>query len=134
MKKVTLELGGKSPSIIFADSDLDGAVKWTNMGIYYNQGQVCCAGSRVYVQDTIYDQYLEKFKKQTSEIKIGDPFAKDTFQGPQVSQKQFDRVMSYIESGKKEGATCLMGGERLGDKGYFIKPTIFTDVVKKFFF
>ena len=104
------------------------------MGIYYNQGQVCFAGSRVYVQDTIYDQYLEKFKKQTSEIKIGDPFAKDTFQGPQISQKQFDRIMSYIESGKKEGATCLMGGERLGDKGYFIKPTIFTDVVKKNFF
>ena len=123
-------MGGKSPSIIFADADLDDAVKWSNMGIFYNHGQSCCAGSRIYVQDTIYDQFLEKFKQHTNKIKVGDPFADDTSQGPQISQKQFDKVMSYIESGKKEGATCLTGGERIGEKGYFIKPTIFTDVVK----
>nr|CAG8587782.1 6579_t:CDS:2 [Entrophospora candida] len=124
LKKVSLELGGKSPSIIFADADLDDAVTWTNMGIYYNHGQCCCASSRVYVQDTIYDQYLEKFKEHTSKLKIGDPFADDTYQGPQISQKQFDRIMSYIETGKKEGATCLVGGERLGDKDEIFGPVV----------
>ncbi|CAJ0828972.1 9079_t:CDS:2 [Entrophospora sp. SA101] len=124
LKKVSLELGGKSPSIIFADADLDDAVTWTNMGIYYNHGQCCCASSRVYVQDTIYDQYLEKFKEHTSKLKVGDPFVDDTYQGPQISQKQFDRIMSYIETGKKEGATCLIGGERLGDKDEIFGPVV----------
>jgi len=131
LKKVTLELGGKSPNIILADADLDEAVKWANNGIYFNHGQCCTAGSRVYVQDTIYDQFLEKFKQLTNNIKVGDPFSDDTYQGPQISQKQFDKIMSYIESGKEEGATCLVGGERLGDKGYFIEPTILTDVNEK---
>ncbi|KAF0515735.1 putative aldehyde dehydrogenase [Gigaspora margarita] len=128
LKKVSLELGGKSPSIIFADSDLDQVVKWTLMGIFDNSGQCCCAGSRVYVEDSIYDKFIDKFKEYVLNIKIGDPFHNDTYQGPQISLQQFNKIMSYIEIGKKEGATLLMGGERHGDQGYFIKPTIFTNV------
>ncbi|CAG8484236.1 1746_t:CDS:2 [Cetraspora pellucida] len=127
LKKVSLELGGKSPNIIFADADLDQAVRWAHMGIFFNHGQCCSAGSRVYVQDSIYDEFLTKFKAMTESNKIGDPFAADTFQGPQISQVQLDRIMNYIECGKKEGATLLMGGERHGNEGYFIKPTVFTD-------
>jgi aldehyde dehydrogenase (NAD+) len=131
LKKVSLELGGKSPNIIFADSDLDQAVRWAHMGIFYNHGQCCCAGSRVYVESAVYDEFLEKFKEHTERIKIGDPFLSDTYQGPQISKQQFDKIMSYIETGKKEGAKCLTGGERHGDEGYFIKPTIFTEVNEK---
>lgn len=128
LKKVTLELGGKSPNIIFNDADIEQAVSWVNFGIYFNHGQCCCAGSRVYVQEGIYDKFVEAFKNRAQQNKVGDPFAAETFQGPQVSQVQFDRIMSYIESGKKDGATVATGGNRLGDKGYFIQPTIFTDV------
>ncbi|KAI9318673.1 aldehyde dehydrogenase domain-containing protein [Dichotomocladium elegans] len=128
LKKVTLELGGKSPNIIFDDADLEQAVRWTHQGIFFNHGQVCCAGSRVFVQEGIYDKFIQRFKEYTTETKVGDPFKEDTFQGPQISQTQFDRIMGYIESGKQEGATCVMGGSRHGDKGYFIEPTIFTDV------
>ncbi|CAG8713917.1 16425_t:CDS:2, partial [Racocetra persica] len=131
LKKVSLELGGKSPNIIFADSDLEEAVKWTHRGIYFNHGQCCCAGSRVYVEDSIYDTFLEKFKTFAQSMKVGDPFHEDTYQGPQVSQRQFDRIMDYIKSGKNEGATLLMGGKQLGDEGYFIEPTIFVDVNEK---
>ncbi|CAG8449851.1 13670_t:CDS:2 [Cetraspora pellucida] len=131
LKKVSLELGGKSPNIIFADSDLEEAVKWAYQGIYFNHGQCCSAGSRVYVEDSIYDNFLEKFKSYAQNIKVGDPFHKDTYQGPQISKRQFDRIMSYIESGKKEGATLLLGGKQHGDEGYFIEPTIFVDVNEK---
>jgi aldehyde dehydrogenase (NAD+) len=93
LKKVTLELGGKSPNIVFADADIDEAINWVNFGIYYNHGQCCCAGSRVYVEETIYDDFVERFKKRASENAVGDPFAQETFQGPQVSQLQFDRIM-----------------------------------------
>jgi aldehyde dehydrogenase (NAD+) len=128
LKKVTLELGGKSPNIIFDDADLDQAVRWAHKGIFFNHGQCCCAGSRIYVQESIHDKFLEKFKEYTSQTKLGNPHDDDTFQGPQVSQTQFDRIMGYIESGKEEGATCYMGGKRWGDEGYFIEPTVFTDV------
>ncbi|RHZ74858.1 hypothetical protein Glove_219g79 [Diversispora epigaea] len=128
LKKVSLELGGKSPSIIFADADLEEAVKWAHSGIFYNSGQCCTAGSRIYVENSVYDEFIKKFKERTENIKLGDPFESDTHQGPVVSKAQFDRVMGYIETGKKEGATCLMGGDRHGKEGYFIKPTIFTDV------
>ncbi|RIB06531.1 aldehyde dehydrogenase domain-containing protein [Gigaspora rosea] len=128
LKKVSLELGGKSPNIILADSDLEEAVKWSYQGIYQNHGQCCCAGSRVYVEEPIYDNFIEKFKTYAQNIKVGDPFHKDTFQGPQISQRQFDRIMKYIECGKKEGATLLLGGKRHGDQGYYVSPTIFTDV------
>ncbi|KZZ91502.1 aldehyde dehydrogenase [Moelleriella libera RCEF 2490] len=128
LKKVTLELGGKSPNIVFNDADIEQAISWVNFGIYYNHGQCCCAGTRIYVQDGIYDKFLEAFKKRTLANKVGNPFEQDTFQGPQISQLQYDRIMSYIKSGKEEGATVEVGGERHGDKGYFIQPTIFSNV------
>lgn len=127
LKNVTLELGGKSPNIIFDDADIDEAVSWATHGIYWNHGQCCCAGSRIFVQAGIYDEFLKKFTEKAKSIKVGDPFHKATSQGPQVSQIQFDRIMGYIESGKKEGATIHLGGERVGKEGYFIEPTIFTD-------
>ncbi|CAO3592383.1 unnamed protein product [Absidia cylindrospora] len=131
LKKVTLELGGKSPNIIFDDADLDKAVKWAHFGIFFNHGQCCCAGSRVYVQEGVYDKFLEKFKALTEQTNVGDPTDEATFQGPQISQLQYDRIMGYIESGKSEGAKVYLGGARHGDKGYFIQPTVFTDVTPK---
>lgn len=128
LKKVTLELGGKSPNIVFDDADIDQAVSWVNFGIYYNHGQCCCAGSRIYVQEGIYDKFIETFKARAQQNKVGDPFHEETFQGPQVSQIQYDRIMEYIKIGKDEGAKIEIGGERHGDKGYFIQPTIFSDV------
>lgn len=128
LKKVTLELGGKSPNIIFNDADLDNAIKWANFGIYYTSGQICCAGSRILVQEGIYDEFVKRFKERALKNKLGNPFDEQTFQGPQVSQLQFDRIMGYIEAGKQGGATLALGGERHGDKGYFIQPTVFTDV------
>ncbi len=93
LKKVTLELGGKSPNIVFDDANIDNAISWVNFGIFFNHGQCCCAGSRIYVQEGIYDKFVEKFKERASANKVGDPFAGDTFQGPQVSQLQYDRIM-----------------------------------------
>jgi aldehyde dehydrogenase (NAD+) len=130
LKKVTLELGGKSPNIIFNDADIDQAVSWVNFGIYFNHGQCCCAGSRIYVQEDIYDEFLAKFTARAKKNVVGDPFGADTFQGPQVSKLQFDRIMSYIEAGKEAGAKIETGGVRKGDKGYFIEPTIFSNVTE----
>lgn len=127
LKNVTLELGGKSPNIVFDDADLDLAVNWSVHGIFWNHGQTCCAGSRIYVQEGIYDEFVSRFTAKTKELKLGDPFASDSYQGPQVSQVQFDRILSYIEGGKKEGATVHLGGERHGTEGYWIQPTIFTN-------
>lgn len=128
LKKVTLELGGKSPNIVFDDADIEQAISWVNFGIYMNHGQCCCAGSRIYVQDGIYDKFLEAFKERTKKNVVGAPHDPNTFQGPQVSQLQFDRIMGYIEEGKKSGAKVETGGERHGTEGYFIQPTIFSNV------
>ncbi|KAH6608045.1 hypothetical protein Trco_004358 [Trichoderma cornu-damae] len=128
LKKVTLELGGKSPNIVFNDADIEQAISWVNFGVYFNHGQTCCAGTRIFVQEGIYDKFLEAFRTRAAANKLGDPFHHETFQGPLVSQLQFDRVMSYIKSGKEEGATVEVGGERHGEKGYFIQPTIFSNV------
>jgi len=128
LKKVTLELGGKSPNIVFNDANLDDAISWVNFGIFFNHGQCCCAGSRIYVQDGVYDKFIELFKARTAKNVVGDPFAADTFQGPQVSKLQFDRIMNYIASGKEAGAKVETGGERHGKEGYFIQPTIFSGV------
>ncbi|KAF2428870.1 aldehyde dehydrogenase, allergen Cla h 10 [Tothia fuscella] len=130
LKNVTLELGGKSPNIVFADADIDNAISWVNFGIFFNHGQCCCAGSRVYVQESIYDKFIERFKERTAKNVVGDPFDENTFQGPQVSQLQFDRIMEYIEHGKEAGAKVETGGKRKGDKGYFIEPTIFSNVTE----
>lgn len=128
LKKVSLELGGKSPNIIFPDADLDDAVAWVNFGIYFNHGQCCCAGSRVLVHESIYEQFLDKFKVHADQNKVGDPMDPKTFQGPQISQLQFDRIMGYINQGKQAGARVVTGGDRLGTQGYYIQPTIFANV------
>ncbi|KAH7915503.1 aldehyde dehydrogenase domain-containing protein [Hygrophoropsis aurantiaca] len=127
LKPVTLELGGKSPNIIFDDADLEQSVKWAIHGIYFNHGQNCSAGSRIFVQEGIYDAFLKQFTEQALAIKVGDPFEPSTFQGPQVSKTQFERIMGYIASGKEQGATVHLGGNRIGAEGYFIQPTIFTE-------
>lgn len=132
LKNITLETGGKSPLIVFDDADLDQAVKWSHIGIMSNQGQICTATSRIFVQEGVYDKFVEAFKEQVKTTsKVGDPFSEDTFQGPQVTKAQFERVLSYIDSGKSEGATLASGGEPVKDvngKGFFIAPTVFTDV------
>ncbi|GAB5589521.1 hypothetical protein Unana1_04421 [Umbelopsis nana] len=112
LKKVSLELGGKSPNIIFGDANVDDAVKWAHRGIFFSQGQVCTAGSRIYVQDNIYDEFIAKFKAFSEQTSIGHPLEEATFHGPQVSKVQYDRVMGYINSGKEQ------------------EPTIFTDVTE----
>jgi aldehyde dehydrogenase (NAD+) len=128
LKRVSLELGGKSPNIIFEDADLDEAVEGAHLGLFVNQGQSCCAGSRVFVEEKIYDQFVEKSVARARRRRVGDPLDPGTDQGPQVDATQFDRVMGYIESGRSEGATLACGGERVGDRGYFIQPTVFADV------
>ncbi|KAL0959104.1 hypothetical protein HGRIS_014401 [Hohenbuehelia grisea] len=129
LKDVTLELGGKSPNIIFDDADLEQAVKWASMGIFFNMGQICCAGSRIFVQEGIYEKFVPAFTAAARALagSTGDPFSATTQHGPQISQIQFDRVMGYIDSGKNDGANVLVGGERLGSEGYFIQPTVFTE-------
>ena len=128
LKRVTLELGGKSPNIVFADADLDAAVDGAMLGLFLNQGQCCCAGSRLLVEDKVYDKMVERLAAAAEKRKLGDPFDPETEQGPQVDKTQFDKVLGYIESGKQQGARCVTGGERFGSKGYFIKPTVFADV------
>lgn len=130
LKKVTLELGGKSPNIILPDANLEEAVEWVNLGIFFNHGQCCCAGSRILVHESIYDEFLALFKKRAEQNKVGNPFDPETFQGPQVSQLQYDRIMGYITDGKNSGAKVITGGERHGDEGYYIQPTIFADVTE----
>jgi aldehyde dehydrogenase (NAD+) len=133
-----------SPNIIFNDADVDQAVKWAAFGILYvaiplfcrvgthrgysfNHGQCCCAGSRVYVQSGVYDQFTKAFNEHIKSMKVGDPFDHTVTQGPQVSQLQQERIIGYIEAGKKEGATVMSGGNRHGNDGYFVQPTVFTD-------
>jgi aldehyde dehydrogenase (NAD+) len=128
LKRVTLELGGKSPNIVFADTDLDEAVEGAHFGLFFNHGQCCCAGSRVFVEEKIYDKFVEKSGVRASNRTVGDPFDPKTEQGPQVDEAQFEKVLSYIDSGKSEGAKLVCGGARVGDKGYFIQPTVFADV------
>jgi aldehyde dehydrogenase (NAD+) len=128
LKRVTLELGGKSPNIVFADSDLDAAVEGAHTALFFNQGQCCCAGSRLFVESHIHDEFVKKMVNRVQKVKVGDPFDPSTTQGPQVSDEQFNKVMGYIESGKQSGAKMQTGGARHGDRGYFIQPTVFTGV------
>jgi aldehyde dehydrogenase (NAD+) len=128
LKPVTLELGGKSPNIIFADVDLDEAVEGAHLGLFSNQGQSCCAGSRVFVEESIYPQFVEKSIARARQRVVGDPSDPRTELGPLVDQPQFDKVMSYIQSGQAEGATLACGGDRIGQRGYFVQPTVFADV------
>ena len=128
MKRLTFELGGKSPNIVFADADLDKAVDGALLGIYLNQGQCCCAGSRLFVQEEVHDQFVGRLSAKVAARNLGDPFDPKTEQGPQIDKAQFDKIMSYIAKGKEQGARVVTGGERHGEKGFFIKPTIFADV------
>ncbi|KAF5024836.1 hypothetical protein F66182_3075 [Fusarium sp. NRRL 66182] len=133
LKNITLETGGKSPLIVFNDADVDLAAYWAHAGIMSNQGQICTATSRILVQEGVYDRFLAAFKAQVKTIsKLGDPFDESTFQGPQVTKAQYDRIMEFVDIGKQDGAKLEYGGEpfkNVGDgKGYFIEPTVFTEV------
>ncbi|MGH8011242.1 MAG: aldehyde dehydrogenase family protein [Candidatus Binataceae bacterium] len=128
LKHVSLELGGKSPNIIFPDADMQQAVSNAMMGVFYNSGQVCAAGTRVFVQRETYDQFLEQFTRFSESMTVGDPFDPKTKMGPLVSHEQFERVKRYLELGKQEGAKVATGGETGNGKGYYVKPTVFAGV------
>jgi len=133
LKKVTLELGGKSPMIICKDADLDQAAIACHVGLFINMGQCCCASSRIFVHEDVHDSFVEKITTLAKKLRSQDDSTSATDVpicdlGPQVDEIQFKKIMSYIETGKAEGAKCILGGDRLGDKGYWVAPTIFTDV------
>ncbi|KAJ8005363.1 hypothetical protein DPEC_G00145840 [Dallia pectoralis] len=128
LKRVTLELGGKSPNIVMSDANMEEAVEQSHFALFFNQGQCCCAGSRTYVQDTIYDEFVERSVQRANNRVVGDPFNLKTEQGPQVDEEQFKKILGYISSGKREGAKLMCGGGVAADRGYFIQPTIFSDV------
>ena len=128
LKRVSLELGGKSPNIIFPDADLKAAAFGALTGVFLNQGQVCCAGTRVFVQEQMYEQFTDQLSQLAQNMKMGDPLDAATRVGPLVSKEQFDRVNGYLEVGKKEGAKLRAGGDSGQSKGYFVKPTVFVDV------
>jgi aldehyde dehydrogenase (NAD+) len=128
LKRVTLELGGKSPNIVFADADMDQAIEGAHFALFFNQGQCCCAGSRLFVEAKAYDEFVEKSVARAKKRKVGDPFDPTSEQGPQVDDVQFEKVMSYIVAGKTEGASLVAGGNRVGNRGFFIEPTVFADV------
>ncbi len=133
LTKVSLELGGKAPNIVFADADIEQAVSGAMMGIFFNQGQVCCAGSRLFLDERIKDEFLERFKERAEKVVVGDPMDKNTLMGPQVSSEQLDRIKGYVDIARGEGATVLTGGgspQLEGDfkQGYFFQPTIFSEV------
>lgn len=128
MKRLTFELGGKSPNVIFADADLDAAIDGAHFALYFNQGQCCCAGSRLFVEQKVYDEVIDRIAEKNKATRIGDPFDPETQQGPQVDQAQFDKILKYVEYGKQDGAKCVTGGKRHGSKGYFVEPTLFANV------
>ncbi|XP_014270941.1 aldehyde dehydrogenase, mitochondrial [Halyomorpha halys] len=128
LKRVTLELGGKSPNIILNDCDLDLAVEGAHFGTFFNMGQCCCAGTRVYVQEGIYEKFVEKSKQRAQRRVVGNPFKSDTEQGPQIDEEQLNKILGYIQAGQKEGAKLVTGGSRVGSSGYFVAPTIFSEV------
>nr|QTZ19645.1 aldehyde dehydrogenase family 2 member mitochondrial-like protein [Bixa orellana]QTZ19649.1 aldehyde dehydrogenase family 2 member mitochondrial-like protein [Bixa orellana] len=128
LKPVTLELGGKSPFIVCEDADIDQAVELAHFALFFNQGQCCCAGSRTYVHERVYDEFIEKAKARAMRRVVGDPFKNGVEQGPQIDSEQFEKVLRYIRSGIESKATLECGGERLGSKGYFIQPTVFSNV------
>ncbi|XP_036591313.1 aldehyde dehydrogenase family 1 member A3 isoform X2 [Trichosurus vulpecula] len=128
LKRVTLELGGKNPCIVCADADLDLAVECAHQGVFFNQGQCCTAASRVFVEEQIYPEFVKRSVEYAKKRLVGDPFDVKTEQGPQIDQKQFDKILDLIESGKKEGAKLEYGGSAMEDRGLFIKPTVFSEV------
>ncbi|XP_055852518.1 aldehyde dehydrogenase X, mitochondrial [Episyrphus balteatus] len=128
LKKVSLELGGKSPIVVFDDADIDYAVEVAHNALFDNHGQSCCAGSRTFVHEKIYEKFVTKAAQKAKDRKVGNPFENGVLQGPQVDTEMFNKVLNYIESGKQEGAKLECGGKRFGDVGFFIEPTVFSDV------
>ncbi|KAM5172667.1 retinaldehyde dehydrogenase 3 [Mantella aurantiaca] len=128
LKRVTLELGGKNPCIVFADADLELAVECAHQGVFFNQGQCCTAASRVYVEESVYPEFVRRSVDYAKRRIVGDPFDFKTEHGPQTDQEQFDKVLEYIQSGKDEGAKLECGGSAVGERGFFIKPTVFSEV------
>ncbi|XP_071000131.1 retinaldehyde dehydrogenase 3-like [Oncorhynchus clarkii lewisi] len=128
LKRVTLELGGKNPCIVFADSDLQLAVEETQNGAFFNQGQCCTAASRVFVEEQVYEEFVRRSVESAKSIVIGDPLDPRTSHGPQIDQKQFDKILELIDSGKKEGAKLECGGVAMEDTGLYIQPTVFSHV------
>lgn len=131
LKRVTLELGGKSPLIIFPDVDIPWAAEVAHAALFANHGQNCCAGSRTFVHEDIYEKFVTKAVEMAAQRKVGDPWKKETEQGPLVDKAQYEKVLSMINSGKSEGATLKCGGSNVGDEGYFVQPTVFADVSDK---
>jgi aldehyde dehydrogenase (NAD+) len=128
LKRVTCELGGKSPNVIFADCDLDKAVSGAFHAIYFHGGQCCTAGSRLFVEEKIHDEFVSRLAKKAKGRKLGDPLDPGTEQGPQVSQEQMDKILGYVDIGQKQGAKLVLGGSRFGGEGFFVEPTIFDGV------
>lgn len=128
LKRLTFELGGKSPNIVFADADLDAAAAGAEFGLFFNQGQCCCAGSRLFVEESVHDKFVERIVQRAQQRVLGNPFDVETNQGPQIDQAQVDKIMSYIGRGQSQGANCVTGGKRYGKNGFFVQPTVFTEV------
>lgn len=129
LKRVTLELGGKSPNIVLSDSDMDYAVETSHFGLFFNMGQCCCAGSRTFVEDKIYDEFVERSAERAKRRTVGNPFDMNNEQGPQIDNEQMNKILGLIETGKKQGAKLVAGGERCKNlSGYFVEPTVFADV------
>ncbi|XP_065169832.1 aldehyde dehydrogenase, mitochondrial-like [Atheta coriaria] len=128
LKRTTLELGGKSPNIILADVDVPQAVEHAHQALFFNAGQVCTAGSRTFIEEKIYDEFVERSVGRAKQRVVGNPFDVNTEQGPQVDEKQMKKILGMIESGVKDGAQLGTGGQRFGDEGYFIQPTVFYNV------
>ena len=128
LKRLTLELGGKSPNVVFADADLDQAVRGASNGIFYNKGEVCTAGSRLFLEESVHDAFLDRLASHVGKLQQGDPLDPKTRLGPQVSEAQMRSILGYVDKGKAEGARLVIGGERPAGKGFFVRPTIFTDV------
>lgn len=132
IKTLSFELGGKNPNVIFADADIDDVIDTTLRSSFINQGEVCLCGSRIYIERSIYDEFLEKFVARTKELKVGDPFDPDTKIGALVSEEHYEKVLSYLEIAKEEGGTFLTGGKTPDglNKGYFVEPTIISGLGK----
>ncbi|KAJ3665776.1 hypothetical protein Zmor_001251 [Zophobas morio] len=128
LKRTTLELGGKSPNIILGDVNIAEAVEQAHFGVFFNQGQVCCAGSRIYVEDNIYNEFVERSVERAKKRTVGNPFDAKTEQGPQIDNVQMEKILGLVKEGVNQGAKLLVGGKRVGDKGYFVEPTVFSNV------
>jgi phenylacetaldehyde dehydrogenase len=130
LKKVSLELGGKSPNVIYKDADLDTAIPGAASAIFFNHGQCCCAGSRLYVEKSIFDRVVDGVAEHAKKIKVGSGLEADTQMGPLVSEEQLKRVCGYLEAGLNEGAKAVAGGAKKGDKGYFVEPTVLVNTTE----